>query len=52
MKEYNIQLTAFQDEDVALFAKWLDKEHFFKWFCCDGKEDEQSRISGLEEKQE
>jgi len=51
MNEHNIQLTAFQDEDVALFTQWLDKDYFYKWFCCDGKEGEQARIDGLEERQ-
>jgi len=51
INEHNIQLTSFQDEDVALFTQWLDKDYFFKWFCCDGKEDEQARIDGLEERQ-
>ncbi|MCL2365507.1 MAG: GNAT family N-acetyltransferase [Oscillospiraceae bacterium] len=51
MNEDNIQLTAFQDEDLALFAHWIEKDYIYKWFCCDGKEDKQSRIDGLEEKQ-
>ena len=49
--KYNIQLTTFQDRDIALFAQWLGKEYFYKWFCCDGKEGEQAYIDGLEEKQ-
>ena len=48
--EHNIQLTTFQDEDVALFTQWLDKDYFYKWFCCDGKKGEQARIDGLEER--
>jgi len=50
--EHNIQLTTFQDEDVALFAQWLGKGYIYKWFCCEGKEDEQARIDGLGEKQD
>lgn len=30
MSEHNIQLTTFQNEDVALFAQWLDKNYIFK----------------------
>ena len=51
MSERNVQLTAFQDEDVALFTQWLDSDYIYKWFCCDGKESEQARIDGQEEKQ-
>jgi len=51
MNEDNVQLAAFQDEDVALFEQWLDKDYIYKWFCCDGKEGEQARIDGLEERQ-
>jgi len=36
--ESNIQLTVFQDEDVALFTKWLEKDYIYKWFCCNGFE--------------
>jgi len=50
--EHNIQLTAFQDNDVELFTQWLDKDYIYKWFCCEGKEDEQARIDGLGEKQD
>ena len=50
--EQNLQLVVFTDEDVALFAKWLDKDYIYKWFCCEGKEDEQSRIDGQTGKQE
>jgi len=50
--EQNLQLVVFTDEDVALFAKWLDKDYIYKWFCCEGKDDEQSRIDGQTEKQE
>ena len=44
ISEHNIQLITFQDEDVALFSQWLNKDYIYKWFCCDGKEDEQARI--------
>ena len=47
----DIQLIAFQDEDVALFSQWLNKDYIYKWFCCDGKEDEQARIDGREDEQ-
>ena len=50
--ESNIQLTAFQDEDVVLFTQWLEKDYIFKWFCGDGKEGEQARIDGQSEKQD
>jgi len=51
MRGHDIQLTAFQEEDVPLFTQWLDKDYIYKWFCCDGKEDGQAYIDGLEEKQ-
>ena len=51
MNEDSIQLITFQDEDVRLFAQWLEKDYIYKWFCCDGKEGEQAGIDGLEEKQ-
>jgi len=47
----DIQLTAFQSEDEALFAKWLGSDHIYTWFCCDGDDSEQARIAGAEEKQ-
>ena len=50
--ECNIQLTAFQDNDVVLFKQWLEKDYIFKWFCCDGKEGEQARADGQSEKQD
>ena len=49
ISEHNIQLIAFQDEDVALFSQWLNEDYIYKWFCCDGKEDEQARIDGRED---
>jgi len=49
--EYKIQLIAFQAEDEALFTKWLDKSYIFKWFCCDGKDNEKVLSSSLEERQ-
>jgi hypothetical protein len=51
MLEHNIELTAFQDEDVALFIQWLDKGYIYKWFCCGGDESEQACVEGLEERQ-
>ena len=51
MSEHDIQLIAFQEEDVPLFTQWLDKDYIYKWFCCDGKEGEQACIDGLEERQ-
>jgi len=50
MSESNIQLTVFQDEDIALFEQWLNKDYIYKWFCCDGKEVGQAHSGGLEEK--
>jgi len=52
MNDHKLRLAAFQDEDVALFEEWIDKEYIYKWFCCDGKEGEQARIGGLEEKRD
>lgn len=51
INENDVKLAAFQDEDVALFGQWIDKNYIYKWFCCDGKDDEQARADGLEEKQ-
>ena len=51
INNHTIQLTTFQDEDVPLFTQWLNKDYIYKWFCCDGKEGEQARMGGLEEKQ-
>ena len=48
MNENDIKLEVFQDEDVAIFTQWLDKDYIYKWFCCDGKDDAQARIDGLE----
>ena len=47
----NIQLAAFQDEDVTLFTQWLGKDYFYKWFCCDGEDSRQARTNGLAVKQ-
>ena len=52
INEHSIQLAAFQDVDVALFARWLNKDYIYKWFCCEGMEGEQACIDGKESEQE
>jgi len=40
INENDIKLVVFQDGDVALFEKWINKDYIYKWFCNDGGESE------------
>lgn len=42
-----IEMKAIQDEDIALFQKWLNKDYVYKWLCPEGKEQRDAWLNEL-----
>ncbi|NDV82242.1 GNAT family N-acetyltransferase [Bacteroides sp. 51] len=39
-----------QDEDIPLFAQWLNKEYIYKWLCPDGEEQKEAWLDEVNNK--
>lgn len=52
MRIMNSQITIkpVQDDDIALFDQWLNKDYIYKWLCPDGEENRASWLDELNNK--
>ncbi|MDR2950737.1 MAG: GNAT family N-acetyltransferase [Prevotella sp.] len=45
-----IKIKPFQDEDILLFSKWLDKGYISKWLCSEGKDQKADWLDEVNER--
>ncbi len=45
-----IKIKIFQDEDILLFSKWLDKGYISKWLCPEGKDQKADWLDEVNER--
>ncbi len=45
-----IKIKPFQDEDILLFSRWLDKGYISKWLCPEGKDQKADWLDEVNER--